>query len=34
MTPRELQEMPEELTASRQSRKRGWENLQEIGWII
>lgn len=24
----------EELTASRQSRKRAWENLQEIRWVI
>ena len=26
--------MLEELTASRQSRKRAWENLQEIRWVI
>jgi hypothetical protein len=34
MTPRELQDMLEELTASRQSRRRAWENLQEIRWVV
>jgi hypothetical protein len=34
MTPRELQEMLEELTASRASRRRAWENFQEIRWVI
>jgi hypothetical protein len=34
MTLQELQEMLEELMASRQSRKRAWENLQEIRLVI
>jgi hypothetical protein len=34
MTPRELQDVLEDLTASRQSRRRVWENLQEIRWVI
>jgi hypothetical protein len=34
MTPQELQEMLEELTASRQAWRRAWENLQEIRWVI
>jgi len=34
MTPRELQDMLDELEASRASRKRAWENLAEIRWVI
>jgi hypothetical protein len=34
MTPRELQELLEELTASRASRLRAWQCLQEIRWVI
>src|ERR1700693_2515143 len=34
MTPQELQDLLDELEASRASRKRAWENLQEIGWVL
>jgi hypothetical protein len=34
MTPQELQKMMDELEASRRSRKRAWENLQEIRWVV
>jgi hypothetical protein len=34
MTPQELQNMLDELEASRPSRKRAWENLQEIRWVL
>jgi len=34
MTPQELQDMLDELEASRASRKRAWENLTEIRWVI
>jgi len=34
MTPQELQDMLDELEASRASRKRAWENLAEIRWVI
>jgi hypothetical protein len=34
MTPQELQNMLDELEASRASRKRAWENLQEIRWVV
>src|ERR1700674_1517236 len=34
MTPQELQTLLGELEASRASRKRAWENLQEIRWIL
>ena len=34
MTPKELQDMLDELEASRASRKRAWENLAEIRWVI
>jgi hypothetical protein len=34
MTPQELQDLLDELEASRASRKRAWENLQEIRWIM
>jgi hypothetical protein len=32
--PKELQKMLDELEASRASRKRAWENLQEIRWVL
>src|ERR1700730_19380173 len=34
MTPQELQDLLEELEASRASRRRAWENLQEIRWVV
>jgi hypothetical protein len=34
MTPQELQKMLDELEASRSSRKRAWENLQELRWVL
>jgi hypothetical protein len=34
MTPQELQKVLEELEASRSSRKRAWENLQELRWVL
>ena len=34
MTPQELQDLLDELEASRSSRKRAWENLAEIRWVI
>ena len=34
MTPQELQRMLDELEASRASRKRAWENLQELRWVL
>lgn len=34
MTPQELQDLLDELEASRASRKRAWENLAEIRWVI
>jgi hypothetical protein len=34
MTPQELQNLVDELEASRASRRRAWENLQEIRWIV
>jgi hypothetical protein len=34
MTPQELQYMLDELSASRKSRRRAWENLQEIRWVV
>jgi hypothetical protein len=34
MTPQELQKLLDELEASRRSRKRAWENLQEIRWVL
>jgi hypothetical protein len=33
MTPQELQNLLDELEASRASRRRAWENLQEIRWV-
>jgi hypothetical protein len=34
MNPQELQELLDELEASRASRRRTWENLQEIRWVL
>jgi len=33
-TPRAIQDLLDELEASRASRKRAWENLQEIRWVL
>jgi hypothetical protein len=34
LNPQELQNMLDELEASRASRKRAWENLQELRWVL
>jgi hypothetical protein len=34
ITPQELQKLLDELEASRASRRRAWENLQEIRWVL
>jgi hypothetical protein len=34
MTPQELQKVLDELEASRSSRRRAWENLQELRWVL
>jgi hypothetical protein len=34
ITPEALQLLLEELAASRASRKRAWENLQELRWVL
>jgi hypothetical protein len=34
MIPQEVQELLDELEASRASRRRAWENLQEIRWVF
>jgi hypothetical protein len=34
ITPQALQELMNELDASRASRKRAWANLQEIRWVL
>jgi hypothetical protein len=34
ITPQDLQKLLDEREASRASRKRAWENLQEIRWVI
>jgi hypothetical protein len=34
ITPQELQKLLDEREASRASRKRAWENLQEIRWVL
>jgi hypothetical protein len=34
ITPQAIQQLLDELEASRASRKRAWENLQEIRWIL
>jgi hypothetical protein len=34
ITPQAVQELLDELEASRASRKRAWDNLQEIRWVL
>jgi hypothetical protein len=34
LNPKELQDLLDKLEASRRSRKRAWENLQEIRWVL
>jgi hypothetical protein len=34
LNPGEIQSMLDELEASRASRKRAWENLQELRWVL
>jgi hypothetical protein len=34
LTPKAIQDLLGELEASRASRKRAWENLQEIRWVL
>jgi hypothetical protein len=34
LNPKELQDLLDELEASRAFRKRSWENLQEIRWVL
>ena len=34
MTPQELQNLLDVLQASRASRRRAWENLQEMRWVL
>src|ERR1700730_18701466 len=34
ITPQDLQKLLDELDASRASRRRAWENLQEIRWVL
>jgi hypothetical protein len=34
LTPKAIQDILDELEASRASRKRAWENLQEIRWVL
>jgi hypothetical protein len=34
ITPEALQKLLDERDASRASRKRAWENLQEIRWVL
>jgi hypothetical protein len=34
MTPQELQSLLDELEASRASRRRAWENLDELRWVL
>jgi hypothetical protein len=34
ITPQALRELLDELEASRASRRRAWENLQEIRWVL
>jgi hypothetical protein len=34
LSPKELQDLLDELEASRVSRRRAWENLQEIRWVL
>jgi hypothetical protein len=34
LTPKAIQDILDELEASRSSRRRAWENLQEIRWVL
>jgi hypothetical protein len=34
ITPKAIQDMLDELEASRASRKRAWDVLQEIRWVL
>jgi hypothetical protein len=34
LSPKELQDLLDEVEASRSSRRRAWENLQEIRWVL
>jgi hypothetical protein len=34
LTPKAIQDLMDEVEASRASRKRAWENLQEIRWVL
>jgi hypothetical protein len=34
LTPKAIQDLLDEVEASRASRKRAWENLQEIRWVL
>jgi len=34
ITPQDLQKLLDEREASRASRKRAWENLQELRWVL
>jgi hypothetical protein len=34
ITPEAIQKLLDELEASRSSRRRAWENLQEIRWVL
>jgi hypothetical protein len=34
LTPKAIQDLLDKLEASRASRKRAWENLQEIRWVL
>jgi hypothetical protein len=34
LSPKELQDLIDELEASRRSRRGAWENLQEIRWVL
>jgi hypothetical protein len=34
MTPKAIQDLLDELDASRASRKRAWDNLQELRWVL
>jgi hypothetical protein len=34
MTPQELQNLMDELVVSKTSKRRAWENLQEIRWVV
>ena len=34
MTSQDLRKLLDERDASRESRRRAWENLEEIGWVL